>query len=405
MEKTLQTDVQLAEIAKGIIDARIAEIGNGMLSHLNTSLQTEYFVSRAKYNSLVNHQYGHNATPKITVQVREYLGAKLYLMNPRGNGFVIAHSEPQRKPGAKNPLAVQWAAHILRLRDSLVEDFEHNGHPEYVLQQADFEQRVNIFYKATFDGRFKNMFRDLMDTVSLRIRFIDGTVVLAKKPVNQFFETQVVRTHAAKIPRNQWAGIIRNAVPRIGERLKHSATHTVVVSHQQFRELVTFWPSEPEFIIQLNKALVKNGHKVEVGKAVVRVSFDKIAQRDYEANKGKRVKKVEKSIAKVFNAQALFAVIDKSFREAMGDISALRWADDYTHTVTLCEYDNNRFDIATVHFVDADVKIGGRNVDELVLQRGDIVLTNDAGAKQFRNAVRCIGGKPNRMCNVRKLHF
>lgn len=387
---------------------KIVQIGNGMLSHLNTSLQTEYFVSRAKYNVLVKHQFGHNATPKITVQVREYLGAKLYLMNPRGNGFVVAHSEPQRKPGSKNPKAVQWAAHILRLRDSLVEDFEHNGHPEYTLQQADFEQRVNIFYKATFDGRFRNMFRDLMETVALKISFIDGTVVLSKKPINQTYATEVVRTHAAHIPKDQWAGIIRNAVPRIGERLKHSATFTVVVSHPQFRELVTFWPSEPEFITQLNKALVKSGFKVEVGKAVVRVSYDKIAQRDAQGPQGKRAAKVakpEKPIAKVFNAQALFAVIDKSFTEAMGDISQLRWADDYTHTVTLAEYDNNRFDFATIHFVDEDIKIGGRNVDELILQRGDVVLTNCAGAKQFRKAVRHINELPHSMCKVRKLKF
>lgn len=402
------------------VSPQIVEIGNGMLSHLNTSLQETYVVSRAKYNNLVKHQFGHNATPVITSQVRHYLKQKNYLMQPQGRGFVVAYMKPNQSelvsvdaapaPAPKvNPRVCRWASPMIRLRDSFVEDFEHNRHTEYVVDQAAFEQRILTFYRTAFDGRFKNMFRDLMKGVNLKVSFLAGNVYFTKPSVVVVKKKSGAPAPSVqvKIPKKEWAGIIKQAVGRIGDRMKHSATFTVVVSHPQFRELITFWPSKPEFIDQLNKALVKEGYKVEVGKSVVRVSFDKIAQRDSEQPKVKpaRAPKVEKPIAKVFNAQALFAVIDKSFREAMGDISQLRWADDYTHTVTLAEYDTDRSDGQFVHFVEEDIRIAGRNVDELFLRRGDIVLTNDAGAKQFRKAVRHVNSAPCRMCKVTKLKF
>lgn len=403
------------------VSASIVQVANGMLSHLNTSLQDTYVVSRKKYNDLVQHYFGHTSTPQITMQVRHYLSTKNYLMQPQGRGFVLAYMKPNQSElvavdtEPKRANKCDWAAHMIRLRDSFVEDFEHNRHPEYTITQADFENRVLAFYKpADFGGRFKNMFRELMRTVALKVSFLAGEVYFAKSSV------VIVKKKAlgspekvqVKIPKKEWGGIIKQAVVRIGDRLKHSATFTVVVSHPQFRELITFWPSEPEFIDKLNKALVKQGYKIEVGKAVVRISFDKIAQRDAlvplaQGPRGAQARppKVEKPIAKVFNAQALFAVIDKSFREAMGDISQLRWADDYTHTVTLMEYDTDKTNGQFVHFVDDDVRIAGRNVDELYLRVGDIVLTNDAGAKMFRKAVRHINEAPCRMCKVTKLKF
>jgi hypothetical protein len=410
----------------------IVEVANGMLSHLNTSLQDTYVVSRKKYNDLVQHYFGHTSTPQITMQVRQYLSSKNYLMQPQGRGFVLAYMKPNQTElvpmeEPKRAAKCDWASHMIRLRDSFVEDFEHNRHPEYTITQAAFETRVLAFYKtADFDGRFRNMFRDLMRTVALKVSFLAGnvtfgkfSVVIVKKKGHVSAPQPVVPKVQTKIPKKEWAGIIKQAVVRIGDRMKHSATFTVVCTHEQFRELITFWPSEPEFIDQLNKALAKQAQKVVVAKTVVRVAFDHIAERDSHVPiirprrpkgsvpiiRAPRAPKVEKPIAKVFNAQALFAVIDKSFREAMGDISQLRWADDYTHAVTLMEYDTDKTDGQLVHFVDEDVRIAGRNVDELYLRRGDIVLTNDAGAKMFRKAVRHVNEAPCRMCKVTKLKF
>lgn len=287
----------------------VEQIANGMLSHLNTSLQNEFLVSRAKYNALVQHHFGHSPTPNITTKVREYLNARDYLMSPVNRNFLMARvapvvAAPQTDTGKVNSRVCQWASYMLRLRDSFVEDFEHNRHPEYAIPKEDFERRVRTFYKPdAFDGRFKNMFRSLMQTVRLKVGFIDEQV-------------QFTKLSPVAIP-------VKSAKP-------------------------------------------------------------------------KRPARVAKPIAKVFNAQELFAVMTKSFDEALGQIGQLKWSGAFTHVVSVTRRQVTRSttgrpsaQIATVYFEhEKGVWIGKERVDTLVVNLGDIVLTNAAGVEQFKFAIK-----------------
>ena len=286
----------------------VEQIANGMLSHLNTSLQNEFVVSRAKYNALVQHHFGRGPTPNLTTKVREYLNARDYLMSPVNRNFLMARVVPvlpSVQTDKDNSRFCQWASYMLRLRDSFVEDFEHNRHPEYAVPKADFERRVRTFYKPdSFDGRFKNMFRSLMQTVRLKVSFIDEQIQFSKlSPV---------------------------ALP---VRMR-------------------IWPKRPA--------------------------------------------RVAKPIAKVVNAQELFAVMNKSFDEALGQIGQLKWSGAFTHVVTVTRRPVTRNvtgrpspQTATVYFEhEKGVWIGKERVDTLVVNLGDIVLTNVAGVEQFKFAIK-----------------
>jgi hypothetical protein len=298
---------------------------------------------------------------------------------------------------------VQYAPQIERMRDSFVTDFEHNGHPEYRIPQADFENRAALFlrYGETEEGRFKNMMRDLMKTAQLKISFLEGEVIFTKStaPVPQANKTRAA-DYRTRIPRPQWQGILDTAMPRIIADLKHRTAPTTSYTHAQFFDLLTFWPSDAMFVELLEIRLGKLGYDIEVLKSVVRLS-------NRNAGAAKVTKTPKPPIIKMFNAQELFAVLEKTFCQTLEELREMKFAGAYSHVVTLQDHPtDSEKGPQKIFFVDEDMQVvGGRKVDEIELRVGDIVLTNEAGAKQFRKAVRFVNESPRRMCSVRKIKF
>lgn len=284
------------------------------------------------------------------------------------------------------PRKVEYAPQITRMRDSFVEDFEHHGHPEYRMALSTFENRVSLFLRIdeNGEGRFRNMMRDLMKSAHLKVSFLEGEVVFTK------FSAAVPKTRKhvdvrSKIARPQWAGILDTAMPRILDDLSHRVTEGTSYSYSEFLGLLTFWPKDSMFEELLEMRLNKAGYNIAVKKTVVRIT---------KAAKGepKRPPKVSHAIGKSFNAQQLFSIMEKSCCETMAELRAMKFAEPFTHVVTLREPND------TVRWfkLDEPIVLNGSQVFGLDLVLGDILLVNEAGAKLFRK---------NMACNVRKIKF